>query len=232
VNDGRYGGHVFEFNDVHDTVRETSDHGPFNSYGREPYWCQHVCHPGYAPEGYPRWQGDKNHSFGPLEEIKKYARETTVIRNNRFSATRLGNNPRPGLQFGIDMDDGSANYDVYNNLCVGMGIKTKEGSFIRIHDNTMINGGVRLYQENRDNHVAVENNAIVGPVSSKAKADYVQSHFREQPIFGLTEDFPPWLKDDTASREPSAFTRGTSSLEPEANLCTASSLRPSSPSPL
>ena len=213
VNDGRYGGHVFEFNDVHDTVRETSDHGPFNSYGREPYWCQHVCHPGYAPEGYPQWQGDKNHSFGPFEEIKKYARETTVIRNNRFSATRLGNNPRPGLQFGIDMDDGSANYDVYNNLCVGMGIKTKEGSFIRIHDNTMINGGVRLYQENRDNHVAVENNTIVGPLPSKAEADYVQSHFREQLIFGLTGNFPLWLKDDTASREPSVFKRGTSSLE-------------------
>ena len=208
VNDGRYGGHLFEHNDVHDTVRETSDHGPFNSYGREPYWCQHVCHPGYAPEGYPQWQGDKNHSFGPIQEIKKYARETTVIRSNRFSATRLGNNPRPGLQFGIDMDDGSANYDVYNNLCVGMGIKTKEGSFVRIHDNTIINGGVRLYQENRDNHVVVEKNPIVGPLPSKAETEYSQSHVKQELNFGVTTIFPPWLRDDDAPLASGVYSLG------------------------
>jgi hypothetical protein len=202
VNDGRYGGHRFEFNDVHDTVRETSDHGPFNSYGREPYWCQHVCHPGYAPEGYPPFKGDQNHSFGSFEEIAKYARETTIIRNNRFSATRRGHNPRPGLQFGIDMDDGSANYDVCSNLCVGMGIKTKEGSFIRIHDNTLINGEVRLYQANRDNHVVVEKNTIVGSPSSRVEAEHAEQQLAQKLLFGLTGDFPPWLTDNAASPAP------------------------------
>jgi hypothetical protein len=205
VNDGRYGGHVFEFNDVHDTVRETSDHGPFNSYGREPYWCQHVCHPGYVPEGYPKFPGDQHHSFGSFEEITKYARETTIIRNNRFSATRLGHNPRPGLQFGIDLDDGSANYDVYNNLCIGMGIKTKEGSFIRIHDNTIINGGIRLYQANRDNHVMVEKNTIVGSSSSNTEAEHANGHLMKKLLFGLTEDFPQWLRDDAAPPASAAF---------------------------
>ena len=33
INDGWAGGHVIEFNNIHDTVRETHDHGPFNSWG-------------------------------------------------------------------------------------------------------------------------------------------------------------------------------------------------------
>lgn len=195
VNDGRYGGHVFEFNDVHDTVRETSDHGPFNSYGREPYWCQNVCHPEYVPEGYPRCPGDKHHNLGSFEEIAKYARETTIIRNNRFSATRLGSNPRPGLQFGIDMDDGSANYDVHNNLCVGMGIKTKEGSFIKIHDNITINGNILLDQANRDNHVVVENILDLSSSSAEVYAEYVEAHYMRGVQFGCTDELPQWLRD-------------------------------------
>ena len=195
VNNGRYGGHLFEFNDVHDTVRETSDHGPFNSYGRDPYWCQHVCHPDSVPEGYPRCPGDRHHSFGTLEEITKYARETTVLRNNRFSATRLGGNPRPGLQFGIDMDDGSANYEVYGNLCVDLGIKTKEGSFIKCHDNIIINGEIRLGNANRDNHVVVENNLDLWSPSADTYAEYVRTHYMNGLEFGPTAEFPEWLRD-------------------------------------
>jgi hypothetical protein len=96
VNNGVYGGHVFENNDLHDTVRETSDHGPFNSYGRDRYWCQHVNHTGWAPEGQKPHNGDAHHNFGPFEEIAKSARETTIIRRNRFSVSRLGNKIGPG----------------------------------------------------------------------------------------------------------------------------------------
>ena len=38
LNDGSWGGHVIEYNDVFDTVRETADHGPFNSWGKDRYW--------------------------------------------------------------------------------------------------------------------------------------------------------------------------------------------------
>ena len=33
-----FGGHLIEFCDVFDTVRETGDHGSFNSWGRDRYW--------------------------------------------------------------------------------------------------------------------------------------------------------------------------------------------------
>ncbi|MCY4160610.1 MAG: right-handed parallel beta-helix repeat-containing protein, partial [Flavobacteriaceae bacterium] len=35
IGDGNWGGHIIEYNDVFDTVRETSDHGSFNSWGRD-----------------------------------------------------------------------------------------------------------------------------------------------------------------------------------------------------
>ena len=34
----RFGGHLIEFCDVFDTVRETGDHGRFNSWGRDRFW--------------------------------------------------------------------------------------------------------------------------------------------------------------------------------------------------
>jgi len=106
-NNCLYGGHVIEFNDVHDGVRETADHGPLNVWGRDAYWCQHVNHRWYIMPDMKPHNGDPGHSFGTWEEITKFARETSFIRFNRFSDTRLGYRPWP--QHGICMDDGAAN---------------------------------------------------------------------------------------------------------------------------
>ena len=41
VSEGTWGGHIIEFNDVFDTVKETGDHGSFNSWGRDRFWHPH-----------------------------------------------------------------------------------------------------------------------------------------------------------------------------------------------
>ena len=38
ISEGTFGGHVLEHCDVFDTVRETDDHGSFNSWGRDRFW--------------------------------------------------------------------------------------------------------------------------------------------------------------------------------------------------
>lgn len=38
VNDGSFGGHEIACNDIYDSQRETTDHGPFNSWGRDRFW--------------------------------------------------------------------------------------------------------------------------------------------------------------------------------------------------
>jgi len=119
VGDGTWGGHLIEFNDVFNTVLETSDHGAFNSWGRDRYW--HPNRPimdslvAVHPE-MPRWD----------------AIYTTIIRNNRF---------RCDHGWDIDLDDGSSNYHIYNNLCLNGGLKLREGFYRTVENNILINNG-------------------------------------------------------------------------------------------
>ncbi len=117
VSEGTWGGHVIEFNDVFNTVKESGDHGSFNSWGRDRYW-----HP------------DKkvldsivatNFDLAMLDVVKP-----VIIRNNRF---------RCDHGWDIDLDDGSGNYKIYNNLCLNGGLKLREGVNRLVENNIMIN---------------------------------------------------------------------------------------------
>ncbi|MCH5689104.1 DUF5123 domain-containing protein [Niabella sp. W65] len=58
------------------------------------------------------------------------AQETTVIRNNRW---------RCDHGWDVDLDDGSSNYHIYNNLFLNGGLKFREGFFRKAENNIMIN---------------------------------------------------------------------------------------------
>ncbi len=58
------------------------------------------------------------------------AQKTVTIRNNRF---------RCDHGWDIDLDDGSSNYHIYNNLCLNGGIKLREGFYRKVENNIMIN---------------------------------------------------------------------------------------------
>jgi hypothetical protein len=57
---------------------------------------------------------------------------TTIIRNNRF---------RCDHGWDIDLDDGSTNYEIYNNLCLNGGLKLREGFYRKVENNIMVNNG-------------------------------------------------------------------------------------------
>ncbi len=111
INDGTWGGHLIEDNDAFATVRETGDHGPFNSWGRDRHW---------------RTPAEMTKRLCKLDNFK-----TTVIRHNRFAH-------HGGHSWGIDLDDGSSNYHLYNNLCLGMSFKLREGFFRLVENNVCI----------------------------------------------------------------------------------------------
>ncbi len=147
VNDGAFGGHIIEYNDVFATVRETGDHGPFNSWGRDRHW--QTRHAG-------RKKGDQT-KCRLLSRLDNH--HPTVIRNNRFSHT-VGTH-----SFGIDLDDGSSNYHVYNNLTLGCSFKLREG-FYRVVENNIFVGpfppGKHVCFE--DNQDIIRRNIIVNTV--------------------------------------------------------------------
>jgi hypothetical protein len=116
ISEGTWGGHIVEYNDVFNTVKETGDHGSFNSWGRDRFW-----HPDRAVM-------DSIVSHEPL--ILADAIATTIIRNNRFRCDR---------GWDIDLDDGSSNYHIYNNLCLNGGIKLREGFYRVVENNILIN---------------------------------------------------------------------------------------------
>ena len=115
INEGTFGGHVVEYCDVFNTVLETGDHGSFNSWGRDRYWTPSV-----------------------KETCIEVAKDTTmpfwdilapnVLRNSRW---------RCDHGWDIDLDDGSTNYLIYNNLLLNGGLKLREG-YRRIATNNVI----------------------------------------------------------------------------------------------
>jgi len=107
IGDGTWGGHLIERCDVFNTVQETGDHGSFNSWGRDRYWL-----PGNAPKEVVE-EVAKNPQLPFLD-----AMETTVIRDSRW---------RCDHGWDIDLDDGSSNYRIENNLMLHGGLKLREG---------------------------------------------------------------------------------------------------------
>ncbi|RAJ07998.1 PDZ domain-containing protein [Arenibacter echinorum] len=119
VSEGTWGGHIIEYNDVFNTVLESGDHGSFNSWGRDRFW-----HPN-------RETMDEIVAKNPKMPLWD-AIHTTIIRNNRF---------RCDHGWDIDLDDGSTNYAIYNNVCLNGGLKLREGFYRTVENNIMINNG-------------------------------------------------------------------------------------------
>ena len=124
ISEGKWGGHVLEYNDVFLTVQETHDHGAFNSWGRDRYYTKNRGEAGnrVAKHGY--------------DLVKIDMLDKNVIRNNRW---------RCDHGWDIDLDDGSAWYDVYNNVCLSGGIKLRDGMLRNTYNNVMVNNSMNLH---------------------------------------------------------------------------------------
>lgn len=117
ISEGTWGGHLIKGNDVFNTVLETGDHGAFNSWGRDRFWSA-------------SWKSMvellKNHR----ELVFADATETNIICDNRFQCSN---------GWDIDLDDGSSNYHIYNNICLGGGLKLREGLHRKVENNVILN---------------------------------------------------------------------------------------------
>jgi hypothetical protein len=121
IGDGCWGGHVIEFCDIFDTVKETGDHGSFNSWGRDRFWRLG----GLDLNKDEVWKA--NQDVVLLDAVKP-----TILRNNRW---------RCDHGWDIDLDDGSSNYQIRNNLCLNGGIKNREGFYRTVENNIIVNNG-------------------------------------------------------------------------------------------
>ncbi|WP_054563375.1 PDZ domain-containing protein [Pseudoalteromonas sp. UCD-33C] len=117
VSEGTWGGHVIEHNDVFSTVLETGDHGAFNSWGRDRFWHPDRAKMNQLAKEYP--------GLYRADVIKPI-----IIRNNRFQCD---------YGWDIDLDDGSSNYEIYNNVLLSGGLKLREGFRRKVENNVILN---------------------------------------------------------------------------------------------
>ena len=137
-NEGTWGGHYIAYNDVFNTVLETGDHGAFNSWGRDRYWHPKRETMDSLVENYP-------------ELILLDAIEPTTLFNNRF---RCDNG------WDIDLDDGSSNYIIKNNVCLNGGIKLREGFNRIVENNIMINNSFHPHVWFKNSNDRFEHNIV------------------------------------------------------------------------
>jgi len=137
-NEGTWGGHYIAFNDVFNTVLETGDHGAFNSWGRDRYWL---------PKRTAMDSLVKVHPEMPLLDVVEPIR----LYNNRF---RCDNG------WDIDLDDGSSNYIIENNVCLSGGIKLREGFKRVVENNIMINNSFHPHVWFKNSNDKFEHNIV------------------------------------------------------------------------
>ena len=120
INEGTFGGHIVENCDIFNTVLETGDHGSFNSWGRDRYWTPEI------KESIPEVAKSPDMPFWDMSD-------PNIIRNNRW---------RCDHGWDIDLDDGSTQYRIYNNLLLSGGLKMREGYDRIATNNIIINNGL------------------------------------------------------------------------------------------
>jgi hypothetical protein len=139
ISEGKWGGHILEHNDVFLTVQETHDHGAFNSWGRDRYYTKNR---GAA--------GDRVAKYG-YDLVKLDMVAKNIIRNNRF---------RCDHGWDIDLDDGSAWYEVYNNVCLSGGIKLRDGMLRTVYNNVTINNSMNVHVWLKNSGDTIKNNIL------------------------------------------------------------------------
>ncbi|MDT8390430.1 MAG: PDZ domain-containing protein [Lentisphaeria bacterium] len=138
ISEGTFGGHLIEFCDVFDTVLETDDHGSFNSWGRDRYW---------------ELEGEQPEDLD-LAEIMLLDAEKTIIRDSRW---------RCDHGWDVDLDDGSSNYEITNNLFLRGGLKLREGFYRRVYNNMAINSTLHPHVWYPDSRDVVTHNLWMAP---------------------------------------------------------------------
>ena len=142
IGDGCWGGHHVDYCDVFDTVKETGDHGSFNSWARDRWWELKDADSDTLLDG--------PHANLPVLD----AMQPNVLSNSRW---------RCDHGWDIDLDDGSSNYYIYNNLCLNGGLKLREGFYRVCENNIAVNNSLHPHVWFNDSRDVFRGNIVFAP---------------------------------------------------------------------
>ena len=142
IGDGCWGGHRIEYCDTFDTVKETGDHGSFNSWARD------------------RWWQAKNVD---LDTVVNGRYKSLPVLDTILPITLTNSRWRCDHGWDIDLDDGSTNYEITNNLCLKGGLKLREGFYRICENNVLVNNSLHPHVWYLDSHDVFRNNIVFTP---------------------------------------------------------------------
>ena len=142
IGDGCWGGHHIDYCDIFGTVKETGDHGSFNSWGRDRWWGTKGVDLDSVLSG--------RYAFLPVLDIL----EPNILSNSRW---------RCDHGWDIDLDDGSTNYRIHNNLCLNGGLKLREGFYRICENNVLVANSLHAHVWFNDSHDVFRNNIVFTP---------------------------------------------------------------------
>jgi hypothetical protein len=145
INDGTWGGHLIQDNDIFDCVKETGDHGPVNAWGRDRFW-----------------------PLNASDATQKQFRLLDVVQPNVIDHNRIWHNS----EWNIDLDDGATNYKLTNNLLLNAGVKLRDG-FDRTQQNNILVNGTTFEQVSHanDGDLIQHNITLSGTAYSLTQSD-------------------------------------------------------------
>ena len=117
VGDGCWGGHMISYNDVFATVLFTGDHGAYNSWGRDRFWDT-------STGALESRVGNPPNSLPTLDVVNPI-----TLTHNRW---------RCDQGWDVDLDDGSTNYVITNNVFLSGGLKWREGYYRDGENNVLV----------------------------------------------------------------------------------------------
>jgi hypothetical protein len=153
IGDGCWGGHHIDFCDVFDTVKETGDHGSFNSWARDRWWGVKGVDLDTVVDGPDR-------SLPVLDAVLPI-----TLSNTRW---------RCDHGWDIDLDDGSTNYHIYNNLCLNGGLKLREGFYRTCENNILVNNTLHPHVWYNDSRDVFRSNIVFAPYRPIGMREWTQ----------------------------------------------------------
>jgi hypothetical protein len=135
IGDGTWGGHHIDHNDIWNMVKETGDHGPINAWGRDRFWP----------------------ISGASDAQRKQWSTLDVIAPIVIEYNRIWHNS----EWAVDLDDGSSNYILRNNLFLNSGTKFREGFYRTSTNNFYVNGSAHSHVSYANNGDRVTSNIFL-----------------------------------------------------------------------
>ena len=195
IGDGCWGGHVIELCDIFDTVKETGDHGSFNSWGRDRYWLPDI--------------NTVNAWVKQVPELPKLdAIKPNILRNNRW---------RCDHGWDIDLDDGSSFYIITNNLCLHGGIKNREGFGRDVENNIMVDGSLNPHVWFADSGDIFQHNIVwtaYRPANMHRPPWGAEMDFNLMQIDGATTNAPATQLQRQSGRDTNSIVADAQFIDP------------------